>query len=85
MTSRHRRQERAFRDQERLSGIMPLSRELGRYVVNRMHGEPEPIAELNPIAMPRRPYAGHYSPEAQAEMKRIWETPDPFEKDARDD
>jgi hypothetical protein len=63
-----------------VSGIMPLSRELGRYIASSWSGEADPVAELTPIAKPVRPSRGRWSPEAWAEIQAIYATPDPFEE-----
>lgn len=71
-----RQAERRMREQERLSGIMPLTRELGGFFE---HSRPmdEPQAIDTPMNRPRR--RDLWSPEAWAEMQAIWNTPDPFE------
>ena len=55
-----------------MTGIMPLTRELGDILYCR------PVPKIEQIAGPTRPSCGRWSPEQWAEMEKIYNTPDPF-------
>jgi len=55
-----------------VTGIMPLTRELGDILDCR------PVPVIEQISGPTRPSRGRWSPEQWAEMERIYATPDPL-------
>lgn len=66
---------RRHREQERLSGIMPLTRELGE----KLGGDPwcKPIPELQAITGPQRPTRGRWPADVWEEMQAIYEGREP--------
>lgn len=68
------RDQRRFREQERLSGIMPLTRELGSYVINPWKRERDPLPVIQtadtPVSHLRR--KDLWPPEAWAEIESIY-------------
>lgn len=59
---------------EPVSGVLPLVRALGKQLGRDPVPEPEPIKTRL-----YRPRSMYWPPEVAAEMKRIWNTPDPLE------